>query len=217
MYKAIVLNQTHRTDRKQLMQDYFKDAPFLLEFTPGVQYQNPYSTRVKDKYEAVALTHLELLKQAKRNGEKTLFLLEDDCVPCDDYVDRWTQIKEFLDANLELWETFNGGQLGIDIVNRVYKFSNNNFMLQATGGSNSHWMYFNVDRVLPKLQATFGLDERLEIDVYYTMKCLNFAVFPFLGDQAVGFSDIQGEVKDYSCLYVVAKENMDRKLRQLIL
>jgi hypothetical protein len=41
-------------------------------------------------------------------------------------------------------------------------------------------------------------------------------VFPFLGDQAVGFSDIQGEVKDYSCLYVVAKENMDRKLRQLI-
>jgi len=217
MYKAYVLNQTHRTDRKELMNQYFKDAPFFLEFTPGVQYQNPYSTRRQDKYDAVALTHLELLKQAKRNGEKTLFLLEDDCVPCADYIERWTQIKEFLDANLELWETFNGGQLGIDTVKRVYKFSKHNLMLEAIGGSNSHFMYFNVDKVLPKLQATFGLDERQEIDIYYTMKCLNFAVFPFLGDQAIGFSDIQDCNRDVSDLYTVAKETMASKLSQFLI
>jgi hypothetical protein len=199
------------------MQDYFKDAPFFLEFTPGVQYQNPYSTRRQDKYDAVALTHLELLKQAKRNGEKTLLLLEDDCVPCDDYVDRWTQIKEFLDANLELWETFNGGQLGIDTVKRVYKFSKHNLMLEATGGSNSHFMYFNVDKVLPKLQKSFGSEERIDIDMFYSMECLNFAAFPFLAKQSAGFSDIQQEEKDVSVLYIIATESMGRKLSQFLI
>jgi len=217
MYKAYVLNQTHRTDRKELMKEYFKDAPFLLEFTSGVQYQNPYSTRRKDKYDAVALTHLELLKQAKRNGEKTLFLLEDDCVPATDYSERWTEIKKFLDENLELWETFNGGQLGIDICNRVYRFNKNNLMLQASGGSNSHFMYFNVDKVLPKLQESFGLEDRLDIDVFYTTKCLNFAAFPFLADQSVGYSDIQQENKDYSEVYKHAKYTMGLKLRELMI
>ena len=216
MYKAYVLNQPYRTDRKELMKEYFQDAPFLLEFTPGVQYQNPYSTRRQDKYDAVALTHLELLKQAKRNGEKTLFLLEDDCVPSTDYLERWTQIKEFLDSNLELWETFNGGQLGIDTVNRVYKFTKNNLMLEAIGGSNSHFMYFNVDKVLPKLQQSFGLDERLDIDMFYPMKCLNLAAFPFLAKQSAGFSDIQQEEKDFSDLYIVATETMGRKLKELM-
>jgi hypothetical protein len=216
MYKAIVLNQTHRTDRKELMNQYFKDAPFLLEFTPGVQYQNPYSIRRQDKYDAVALTHLELLKQAKRNGEKTLFLLEDDCVPYADYIERWTQVKEYLDANLEIWETFNGGQLGIDSVGRVYKFSKNNLMLEASGGSNSHFMYFNVDKVLPKLQKSFGSEERIDIDMFYSMECLNFAAFPFLARQSAGFSDIQQEEKDVSVLYTIATESMSRKLRELI-
>ena len=137
-------------------------------------------------------------------------------MPAADYCERWTQIKEYLDSNLELWETFNGGQLGIDSIDRVYKFGKNNLMLQAVGGSNSHWMYFNVDRVLPKLYESFSLLERLDIDVYYTKKCLNFAAFPFLAEQSAGFSDIQQDVKDYSFLYAVAKENMAGKLRQLL-
>jgi len=217
MYKAYVLNQTHRSDRKQLMQDYFKDAPFLLEFTAGVQLDNPFTTKKNNKYDAVALTHLELLKQAKRHGEKTLFLLEDDCVPATDYKERWIEIKEFLDKNLDMWETFNGGQLAIDIVSRVYKFNKNNLILEAYGGSNSHWMYFNVDKVLPKLQETFGLEERLDIDMYYTMKCLNFAAFPFLAEQSTGFSDIQQDYRDVSDLYKIAKDTISRKLKDLMM
>lgn len=214
-YTAYVLSQNHRDDRKQLMKEYFKDAPFLLEFTAGIQLENPFATRKQNKYDAVALTHLELLKQAKRKGEKTLFLLEDDCVPSADCIERWNVIKEYLDANLDMWESFNGGQIGIDMVDRVIKFNKNNLILKAYGGSNSHFMYFNVDKVLPKLQESFGLEEKIDIDMFYTLKCLNYAAFPFLAEQAAGFSDIQEGHRDWSVLSIVAQATMSRKLREL--
>jgi len=214
--KAYVLNQIHRTDRREDIEEDFKDAPFTLEFTPGVQYSNPYQNRVEDKYDAVAFTHLELLKKAKAEGLKTLLLLEDDTVPCEDYKERWIQIKEYLDANLDMWDTFNGGQLGIHEVKRVIKLNKNNLLLQAYGGSNSHWMYFNVDSVLPKLQESFGLEKRLEIDMFYPLKCKNYAAFPFLGEQAPGFSDISNINRDWSILYSETKRQMKRQLRELM-
>ena len=216
MYKAYVLNQTHRTDRRKAIEEDFKEAPFTLEFTEGIQLQNPFKNNIENKYDAVAMTHLELLKQAKRNGEKTLLLLEDDCVPVEDYIIRWNQIKEYLDNNLDIWETFNGGQLGIHDVKQVIKLEKNNLLLKAYGGSNSHWMYFNVDKVLPKLQETFGLEHRLEIDIYYPIKCVNYAVFPFLGMQSAGFSDISNINRDWSVLYIETRQQMKRQLRQFM-
>jgi hypothetical protein len=214
--KAYVLNQAHRTDRKENILEDFKDAPFTLEFTEGIQYSNPYQRKIDDKYDAVAMTHLELLKKAKAEGLKTLLILEDDTVPCEDYKERWIQIKEYLDANLDMWDTFNGGQLGIHEVKRVIKLSNNNLLLQAYGGSNSHWMYFNVDSVLPKLLESFGLEQRLEIDLFYPLKCKNYACFPFLGEQSVGFSDISNIDRDWSVLYSETKRQMKRQLRELM-
>ena len=123
--KAYVLNQIHRTDRRKNIEEDFKDAPFTLEFTEGIQYSNPYQTRIEDKYDAVAMTHLELLKKAKAEGLKTLLILEDDTMPSEDYIQRWIQIKEYLDANLDMWDTFNGGQLGIHEVKRVIKLNKN--------------------------------------------------------------------------------------------
>ena len=214
--KAYVLNQLHRTDRKENMLQDFKDASFTLEFTPGIQYSNPYQTRIEDKYDAVAMTHLELLKKAKAEGLKTLLVLEDDTVPCEDYNERWLQIKEYLDANMDMWDTFNGGQLGIHEVKRVIKLNKNNLILQAYGGSNSHWMYFNVDTVLPKLQESFGLEKRLEIDMFYTLKCKNYTCFPFLGEQCAGFSDISNINRDWSEYYIETKRQMKRNLRELM-
>jgi len=214
--RAYVLNQTHRTDRKKNIEEDFKDAPFTLEFTEGIQYSNPYQTRIEDKYDAVAMTHLELLKKAKAEGLKTLLILEDDTMPSEDYKERWIQIKEYLDANLDMWDTFNGGQLGIHEVKRVIKLNKNNLLLQAYGGSNTHWMYFNVDSVLPKLQESFGLEKRLEIDLYYPLKCKNYACFPFLGEQSAGFSDISNINRDWSVLYSETKRQMKRNLRELM-
>jgi hypothetical protein len=214
--KAYVLNQLHRTDRWGTIQEDFKEAPFTLERTSGIQYSNPYQSRIEDKYDAVAFTHLELLKKAKRDGEKTLLLLEDDTIPSEDYKERWIQIKEYLDANLDIWDTFNGGQLGITDVKKVIKLNKNNLLLLAYGGSNSHWMYFNVDSVLPKLQESFGQEKRHEIDIYYPLKCRNLAAFPFLGEQSAGFSDISNVNRDWSVLYSETKRQMKRQLRELM-
>ena len=214
--KAYVLNQTHRVDRWVQMQIDFKDAPFTLERTEGIQYNNPYQTRIENKYDAVAMTHLELLKKAKAEGLKTLLLFEDDTMPSDNYIQQWNEIKEYLDANLDLWDTFNGGQLSIIDCKKVIKLNKDNLLLQAYGGSNSHWMYFNIDSVLPKLQESFGLEKRLEIDIFYPLKCKNYACFPFLGEQSAGFSDICNINRDWSALYSETKRQMKRQLRELM-
>jgi hypothetical protein len=77
-------------------------------------------------------------------------------------------------------------------------------------------MYFNVDSVLPKLQESFGLEKRLEIDLFYPLKCKNYACFPFLGEQAAGFSDISNINRDWSDIYKETRRQMKRNLRELM-
>lgn len=213
---AWVINQTHRTDRWESIQEDFKDAPFILKRTEGVQMENPFQNRIENKYDAVALTHIEILKKAKSEGLKTVLILEDDCVPLEDYKERWIKIKEYLDTHLDEWETFNGGQLGIQDVKKVIRIEKNNLLLQAYGGSNSHWMYFNIEPVLEKL-LTIWVKTRQEIDIFYPLKCRNYACYPFLGEQSAGYSDISHLNRDWSEMYKVARYTMKRQLRQYLL
>jgi hypothetical protein len=67
-------------------------------------------TNVKRRYHGVAYTHIQLIKDAKARGDKTLFILEDDCELADKTSwSKWLKIKNWLDNNMEQWEMFNGG------------------------------------------------------------------------------------------------------------
>lgn len=212
---AWVLNQTHRTDRWESIQEDFKDAPFKLERTEGFQIHNPFKTTIENKYDAVAWTHIAILEKAWSEGLKTVLILEDDCVPLEDYKERWIKIKEYLDTHLDEWETFNGGQLGIYDVKKVIRIEKGNLVLQAYGGSNSHWMYFNIEPTLEKL-LTLWVKTRQEIDLFYPFKCKNYACFPFLGEQSAGYSDISKINRDWSELYKITRHTMKRQLRQYL-
>jgi len=216
METAWVINQTHRTDRWESIQEDFKDAPFILKRTEGVQMENPFQNRIENKYDAVALTHIEILKKAKSEGLKTVLILEDDCVPLEDYKERWIKIKEYLDTHLDEWETFNGGQLGIQDVKKVIRIEKNNLLLQAYGGSNSHWMYFNIEPTLEKLLTLLWWPHKWAIDIFYPMKCKNYACYPFLGEQSDGYSDISHLNRDWSEMYKITRHTMKRQLRQYL-
>ena len=187
MTTAYVMNLKHRKDRWENIQGYFKDTPFRLERTDGVIIQNPFRAGIHNQYEGVGRTHLELVKRAAKQGHKTLLMLEDDCKPEKDFVDNWIKMKTWLDSHLDEWDTFNGGALGFNKVLN-HTMLDECMLFQTDKGCASHFVYFNVDRVIPLLEE--WLIKQPEIDVYYFSHCKTLCAFPPLAIQDEGYSDI---------------------------
>jgi hypothetical protein len=200
METAYVLNLKHRTDRWEKIQNDFINAPFKLERVDGVMMTNPFQQPIQDQFEAVGRTHYELLKRAKRRGEKTILVLEDDCQPEKEYVANWTKMKDWLDSHLDEWDVFNGGPLGFtNITNHLLLDECVLFSTDKTGCA-SHWVYFNVEKMIPKLadwnrRACAGVG--IDIDGYYFLHCNTLSAFPTLGIQAEGWSDIAQMNRDH--------------------
>jgi hypothetical protein len=200
MTTAHVLNLVHRTDRWEKIQKDFEGGPIHLKRVDGVLITNPFQKPIQNQYEAVGRTHYELLKRAKRQGEKTLLVFEDDCQPEKYWIENWTKMKDWLDNHLDEWDTFNGGPLGFSgITNHTLLDECLMFSTNDTGCA-SHWVYFNVDRMIPKLEewnkgAAAG--RGVDIDRFYFEQCTTLSAFPPLGIQAEGWSDISLMHRDH--------------------
>ena len=99
---------------------------------------------------------------------------------------------------------------------KVIRIEKNNLLLQAYGGSNSHWMYFNIEPTLEKLLTLLWWPHKWAIDIFYPMKCKNYACYPFLGEQSDGYSDISHLNRDWSEMYKITRHTMKRQLRQYL-
>lgn len=213
MTTAHVVNLKHRTDRWQNIQDYFKDTPFKLERTDGVVITNPFRNGIHNQYEGVARTHYELVKRASKQGQKTLLMLEDDCKPEKYFANNWIKMKEWLDAHLDEWDTFNGGPLGFAAIEQ-HIMLDECLLFETKSGCASHFVYFNVDRMLPKLEEWFV--KQPEIDVYYFTHCKTLCAYPPLAIQDEGYSDIaQQHRTDWSNKFYFSKLFVMRYLHTL--
>lgn len=182
--KAHVINLKDRTDRWEALQQNWKDAPFELVREDAF--------RMDDVYHAVFLKHRELLQQAKDRGETHLLVMEDDAVPCVDYVYRWKeQVQPYLDARDD-WEVFNGGMLSMrDNVHKIIRRRSpelTTMLLHATRGCMGHFLYFKVDPVLEKIKD-WEEEGKPEFDAWYPSKLKCVACVPFIATQSDGHSD----------------------------
>jgi hypothetical protein len=98
--KAYVINLDKRTDRWEQIQKDFKDLPILLERFSAIEN--------KDGHLGLGLSYLELVKKAKNENMESILILEDDCLPVKDFINRWNSVKKWLDSNEDKWEVFNG-------------------------------------------------------------------------------------------------------------
>lgn len=184
--EAHVINLKERTDRWDAFQINWIDAPFKLVREDAI--------RMDDVYHAVFLKHRQLLQQAKDRGETHLLVMEDDAVPCEDYVKRWTeQVKPYLDTHDD-WEVFNGGMLSIrDNVQKITRRRGQwelktTLLLHVNRGCMAHFLYFKVDPALEKLKD-WEAEGKPEFDAWYPSKLKCVACVPFLAIQSDGFSD----------------------------
>lgn len=110
--KAYYINLDYRTDRKLLLEERIKEIGLDIERFEAVKFnlddmENPYNDKDWHKKMACNQSHINIIKSAKEQGLKNVWILEDDCVFVDGFVEK---AKKCLDElqNLE-WDLFYFG------------------------------------------------------------------------------------------------------------
>ena len=212
MQKAFVLNLKHRTDRWEQLQKDFVNVPVVLERVDGIIYKD--NTHRNNSYYGVAMTHIELIKEAKERGDKTILIIEDDCLLEEDGWNRWIVIKQYLDTHLDDWEIFNGGIIGMGDILDIVKIIDV-YLVKEVGGCCCHFLYVNVDKAYNKLM-NWEINKR-EIDLYYSFEFNYWASYPLLAIQRNGSSDIMNEEKDWSFIIGMTKSECIRKIGNFLM
>lgn len=195
MEKAYVLNLKHRTDRWEQIKKDFANVPLILERVDGVVLDDDTLTRRDKGYLGVAYTHILLVTEAKARGDKTLLILEDDCVLEPNGWENWILYKNYLDNHLDDWEVFNGGMVSPGDIHNVIKL-NDIFLVKNTGGGGCHFFYINVDKAYHKIVN--WVIEKQDIDLYYSYNFNYWFAYPLLAIQRNGYSDIDSSNRDWT-------------------
>jgi hypothetical protein len=195
MEKAYVLNLKHRTDRWEQLQKDFINVPLILERVDGVILDDDNLTQRQKGYLGVAYTHIKLVNEAKARGDKTILILEDDCVLEPNGWENWIKIKNYLDNHLDDWEVFNGGIVSPGDIHNVIKL-NDIFLVKENGGGGCHFFYINIDKAYQKIMD--WVITKQDIDLYYSYNFNYWISYPLLAIQRNGYSDIDSSVRDWS-------------------
>lgn len=110
--KAYYINLDYRTDRKLLLEERINEIGLDIERFEAVKFnldemENPYNDKDWHKKMACNQSHINIIKSAKEQGLKNVWILEDDCVFVDGFIEK---AKKCLDElqNLE-WDLFYFG------------------------------------------------------------------------------------------------------------
>ena len=110
--KAYYINLDYRTDRKLLLEERIKKIGLDIERFEAVKFnldemENPYNDKDWHKKMACNQSHINIIKSAKEQGLKNVWILEDDCVFVDGFVEK---AKKCLDELQDLeWDLFYFG------------------------------------------------------------------------------------------------------------
>ena len=184
-----ILNLEKRTDRWEKIQKNFKDFKILR--IDAVKKTNGAIGCFKSHQKAIQL--------AKDLNMEKIFVLEDDCIPCENFKERFKVIKKYLDSNNN-WDLYLGG----GIINGPFKKNGweNNFkeyinyknenLVRISKSYEAHFICYNksvYDYFLNIKRYRHPIDKVWNIG--YKMPKLNALIsYPFIAVQDVGWSDI---------------------------
>lgn len=94
--KAVYINLDHREDRRQIMNHFFQDAKIPLE-----KVERFSAIRHSIGIVGCAMGHIEILKKAKREGWKSVLILEDD-MRCVDIDTNYPKLEQLV--NSQSWD-----------------------------------------------------------------------------------------------------------------
>jgi hypothetical protein len=208
--KANVINLSERTDRWEAFCEAWKDSDLEIVRQEAIKDENVYH--------AVFFKHWEILLAAKERGEEHCLIMEDDAVPCADFVKRFKHIRDYLDIRDD-WEIFNGGMLSIrDCVHKIVRIDDEGLttmVLDVSRGCMAHFVYFKVDKALEKMKE-WEADGRPEFDGWYSHKLICRACIPFISVQKDGHSDASKSERKWEERFKEEEMTMKYALREFM-
>jgi GR25 family glycosyltransferase involved in LPS biosynthesis len=110
--KAYYINLDYRTDRKEIFENQIKNLGFDAERYDAVQLKledidNPFRDTSWHKKMGCCQSHINLIKLAKEQNLKNIWILEDDCTFVDGFMEKAKKCIDEL-KNLE-WDVFYFG------------------------------------------------------------------------------------------------------------
>jgi len=213
MLKAYVLNLPHRTDRWEHMLKEFDGKCELIK-ADCVMIDDNNLSKIDKAYHGVAYTHIQLIKDAKERGDKTILILEDDCIMADKTSwSKWLLVKEWLDNNMDRWEMFNGGVVMPEHI-ETFVMVDDIHLIKHSGGGGAHFLYINVDKSYQYI-LDWVIDKE-PIDTYYSTTFNYWVSLPLLVLQKEDFSDIQGQNRNWDCMIFATRKKLEHNIQQYL-
>lgn len=178
--KIYILHLPETPKRLRLFnqQKVYEENKNLFEVYPGIKY-NP-------GWQGTALSYVNLITNAKKYNLKDITICEDDCHFPEDFIEKYSIIKEFLNK-IGDWDIFVGVIADIPkttVIKNIYEYKNYTFIELSSMNS----MVFNIynNKIYDKILA-YDFNNKIQlqntIDAY--IKKLDIKViimFPFLVD-----------------------------------
>ena len=178
-----VINLKERTDRWEKIVNNFKDFKILR------------IDAIKTDQGAIGCfkSHQKAIEVAKQLNMDKIFVLEDDCLPCENFKERFTIIKNYLETHKN-WDLYLGGgvikpewcKTWENNFKESFSYKSENFV-EINKSYGFHFVCYN------KSVYDFFLNinnYRIPIDKIWWRNKKAIISYPFIGIQSEGWSDI---------------------------
>jgi hypothetical protein len=173
-----VINLKERTDRKhQIIQDFKPYKNIQLHFIEAIRNTNGAI--------GCFLSHKKCVEIAKEKNMEYVIVLEDDCLPMENFENRLINILEFLSSYKE-WDLFLGGVKRCNRILEKYDIPND-ILCRIKRGHSTHLVIYHKTIYDFVLHADETKDA---VDTFWHGKYMTLVALPFVAYQRNGFTDI---------------------------
>lgn len=164
-----------------------------------------------------ALSHIEILKNAKENNYDQVIIVEDDNIFIESQIKNIEKIFDWLFSNKEKWEIYMGNQTFSNI-KEVYSLKNG--FVHSIGKTTNFMIYQNTIYDLITKHETLYLKEITQSSEKRQINSIDRIIrnrllvtrFPFITTQRDNFSDIE----DRQVSYTKRVRNSEKKIRMFL-
>jgi GR25 family glycosyltransferase involved in LPS biosynthesis len=181
MYDIYVINLEERKDRLEHIKKYFSEYNIIrVEAIKHIE-----------GYKGCFLSHKKCIQIAKEKKLKYIIVVEDDCLPLDNFLARLENIIKFLES-YNNWDLLRGGGFHIcpfHIQGKINTSTDN--LYKTNGGYCTHFIIYN------NTSYDYFLEQDISrpIDHIWQNNLQCIVPIPFIATQIDDFSDISNSIQ----------------------
>jgi glycosyl transferase family 25 len=184
---VLVINLSERKDRWKEIQKSFQQK------WPGVYLERMEAVKKSPGWIGCLRSHKKAVQIAKKRKYPYVLVLEDDCLPADNSLERFEELIPLLQKNKE-WELFSGGTTFVSDITLLSHGSNKSPPLFEVKSYATHFVFIH-ERAYNKI---LNGSEKKPVDMFYRENFKTFCTYPHLATQTISKSNIENKVSNYN-------------------